>query len=154
MDYTPRSYLIETNKGILRKNWQHILLDRRGNNYKSRTIGDCNSIMITRPTDVTNDPSNTNDTKNELNNENANDPFPIRTLSGRRVARSIRYNDYVTSRLYKYLKGEILCYYLLSSSSHFSAIFVYVSPSILPLYLVIPMTSSGSIDMVPYKEMQ
>ena len=110
--------------------------------------------MITRPTDVTNDPPNTNDTKNELNNENVNDPFPIRTLSGRRVARSIRYNDYVTSRLYKYLKGEMLCYYLLCSSSHFSAIFVYVSPSILPLYLVIPMTSSGSIDMVPYKEMQ
>ena len=78
-----------------RRNQQHICLDGRRNNYKSRTIDDYDSIIITRATDITNDLPNTNDTNNELNNENVNDPSPVRTRSGRQVTRSIRYTDYV-----------------------------------------------------------
>ena len=37
------TYLLEINKGILRRNRQHILLDRRRNNSKSRTIDDYDS---------------------------------------------------------------------------------------------------------------
>ena len=42
--------------------------------------------------------------------------------------------------------------YMLCSSSLCSTIFVYVSPSILPLCFVISVTSSSSIVMLPYKE--
>ena len=75
---------------------------------------------------------NTNDTNNEWNNENRNNSSPVRTCLGRRVTRPVPYNDHVTSQLYKYLKGEILCYYTLCSSFLCSTIFVYVLPSILP----------------------
>ena len=67
IDDIPRSYLIETNKGILKRNRPHILLDRRRNSFKSRTTDDYDSIIIFGPNDVTNDPPNTNDASNELN---------------------------------------------------------------------------------------
>ena len=88
-------YLIETNKGILRRNRLHVLLDWRRNSYKSRTIDDYDSIIATRATDVTNNPPNTNNTSNELNHENVNDPSPVRTRLLRRVTRPIRYINYV-----------------------------------------------------------
>ena len=97
LDDIPRFYLIETNKGILRRNQQHVILDRRKNSSKSTAIDDCDSIIVTRTTNVTNNPPNTNDTSNELNDENVNDPSPIRTLSGRQMTWPIRYNDYVIS---------------------------------------------------------
>ena len=97
LDDITRFYLVETNKGILRRNRQHILLDRRINSSKSTTIDDYDSIIITRTTNVANNPPNTNDTSNELNDENVNDPSPVRTRSGRQVIWPIRYNDYVIS---------------------------------------------------------
>ena len=57
------SYLLETNKGILRRNQQHILLDRGRNSYKSRTIDDHESIIVTRATNGTSNPPNS-DTDN------------------------------------------------------------------------------------------
>ena len=97
LDDIPRSYVIETSKGRLRRNRQHILLDRRKNCSKSRTIDDYDSIIVSRATDVTNNPSNTKNTSNELNDDNVNDPSPVRTRSERRVIRPIQYNDYVIS---------------------------------------------------------
>ena len=47
------------------------------------------SIIITRATDVTNDPPNRNDTNNELNNENVNDPSPFCKSSGSDTANLI-----------------------------------------------------------------
>ena len=64
LDDIPRSFLTETNKGIPRRNRQYILLDRRRNSSKSRTMDDYGSIIVTRATDVTNNPPNTNDTSN------------------------------------------------------------------------------------------
>ena len=95
LDDIPRFYLIEANKGILRRNRQHISLDRKSS--KSTTIDDYDSIIVTRTTNVTNNPPDTNDASNELNDENVNDPSPIRTRSGRQVTWPIRYNDYVIS---------------------------------------------------------
>ena len=83
LDNIPQSYLIETSKGILRRNRQHILLDRRRNSSKSRTIDNYDSILVTRATNVTNNPSNMNNTNNELNYDNFNDPSPVYTRSGR-----------------------------------------------------------------------
>ena len=65
-------FLQKTNKGIPRRNRQYILLDRRRNSSKSRTMDDYGSIIVTRATDVTNNPPNTNDTSNEVNDENVN----------------------------------------------------------------------------------
>ena len=72
LDNIPRSFLTETNKGIPKRNRQYILLDRRRNSSKSRTMDDYGSIIVTRATDVTNNPPNTNDTSNEVNDENVN----------------------------------------------------------------------------------
>ena len=49
LDDIPQSYLIETNKGILRRNQQHLIR----NSSKSRTIDDYNSKIVTRATNVT-----------------------------------------------------------------------------------------------------
>ena len=57
------SYLLETNKGILRRNQQHILLDRGRNSHKLRTIDDHESIIVTRATNGTSNPPNS-DTAN------------------------------------------------------------------------------------------
>ena len=65
LDDISRSCLIETSKGILRRNRQHILLNRRKNSSKSRTIGHYDSIIVARATYVTNNPSNTNNTSND-----------------------------------------------------------------------------------------
>ena len=97
LDDIPRSYLLETSKGIFRRNRQHILLDRRRNCSKSRTIDDYDSIIVTRATDVTNNLPNTNDKSNELDDKNFNDASPLHTRSGRRVTRPIWYNDSVIS---------------------------------------------------------
>ena len=78
LDNIPRSYLIETSKGILRRN-----LDRRRGSSKSRAIDNYDSILVTRATNVTNNPSNTNNTNNELNYDNFNDPSPVHTRSRR-----------------------------------------------------------------------
>lgn len=71
-----RSYLIETNKGMLRRNRQYILLDPGRKSYKSRTIDNYGSTLFTRETDVSNDPTNTSNTNNESNNENVKDKSP------------------------------------------------------------------------------
>ena len=97
LDDTPKSYLTEANKGILRRNWQHILLDWRRNSSKSRTIDDYDSIQVTRATNVTKNPPNTNNTSNELNDENTDDPSPVCTCSGRQATLPIQYNNYVIS---------------------------------------------------------
>ena len=97
LDDIPWSYLRETSKGILRRNWQHILLDWRRNSSKLRTIDDYDSIKVTRATNVTNNPPNTNSTSNELNDENINDPSPVLTCSGRQVTQPIQYNNYMMS---------------------------------------------------------
>ena len=97
LDDIPWSYLRETSKGILRRNWQHILLDWRRNSSKLRTIDDYDSIKVTRATNVTNNPPNTNRTSNELNDENINDPSPVLTCSGRQVTQPIQYNNYMMS---------------------------------------------------------
>ena len=97
LDNIPRFYLIETNKGILRRNRQHVILDRRKNSSKSTTIDDYDSVIIIRTTNVTNNPPNTNDTSNELNDENVSEPSPVHTRSGRQMTWQIRYNDYVIS---------------------------------------------------------
>ena len=56
---------------------------------QSKTVNDYDSIIITRATNVTNDPPNRNDTNNELNNENVNDPSPFCKSSGSDTANLI-----------------------------------------------------------------
>ena len=46
-------------------------------------MDDYGSIIVTKATDVTNNPPNTNDTSSELNDENVNDTSPFRTRSRR-----------------------------------------------------------------------
>ena len=53
LDDIPPFNLIETNKGILRRNQQDILLNQGRNSFKSRTTDEYNSIIVTRATGVT-----------------------------------------------------------------------------------------------------
>ena len=53
--------------------------------------------MTTTQYKLTNNPPNTNNTSNELNDENTDDPSPVCTCSGRQATLPIQYNNYVIS---------------------------------------------------------